>query len=107
MIITILISVLLVFGIPFAAVLFATDAGMAICILSFYIINPILSVFNGIFSGKNLKKQWYAHFFVPVIFLITVWLLFTITETIFIVYASVYLLIGAATTLITSLVTKK
>lgn len=107
MIPVIILTILAVFGIPLAAVLFASDAGMAICILSFYAINPLVAVFNGIFSGKDLKKQWYAHLFVPVIFLITVWSLFTIKETIFLVYAAVYLLLGAASTLITSLIIKK
>lgn len=107
MISAIVITILAVFAVPLAAVHFASDAGMAICILSFYIINPLISVFNGIFSGKNLKKQWYAHLFVPVVFLITVWSLFTVSETIFLIYAAVYLLIGAAATLITSLVAKK
>ena len=107
MLLVIIITILAVFGIPFLAVLFATDAGMAVCLLSFYIINPVVSILNGVFSGKDLKKQWYAHLFVPAIFLITAWSLFTFTETIFIVYAAVYLLLGAASTLITSLVTKK
>lgn len=107
MILVITITILAVFGIPLGAVLFASDAGMAICLLSFYVINPVLSVLNGVFSGKDLKKQWYAHLFVPTLFLITAWSLFTVTETIFLVYAAVYLLLGAASTFITSLVIKR
>ena len=107
MIISILLTILLVFGIPLTAVLFATDAGMAICILSFYLVNPIVSVCIGVFAGYDINKRWYATFSPAIIFIITVWSLFTLSEPIFLYYSVVYLVFSIITMLITSLIRRR
>lgn len=105
MIIPIILTVALVFGIPLAAVLFATDAGMAICILSFYLINPVVSVVAGVYA--SIKKCWYICLFPALIFLITTWSLFTITEPLFLIYSAVYLVFSFISMFIISLILKR
>ena len=107
MIAAIIITLAAVFGIPLLAVLFASTSGMAICILSFYIINPIVSVGVGAFAGFDIKNRWYSCLFTGVIFIITAWLLFTTSEPLFILYSFIYIVFSALSMLITSLIAKR
>ena len=56
-IITISILILMI-GCPWLAVTFAGTAGMTVCFLLFYAINPLFSIACGVFAGKNIKKLW-------------------------------------------------
>ena len=107
MIKAIILTLAAVFCIPLLAVLFASTAGMAICILSFYIINPVVSVGIGVFAGFDMKKRWYACLLTGVTFVITAWLLFTVSEPLFIIYSVIYIVFSALSMLITSLITRK
>ncbi len=105
MFISIVLTVLFVFGIPLLAVLFATYAGMAICLISFYLINPIVSVASGVYSA--MKKRWYICLFPALVFIITAWSLFTINEPIFIFYSAVYLVFSFIAMFVTSMITNR
>ena len=107
MIKAIIITLTAIFGIPFLAVLFASTVGMAICILSFYLINPMVSVGVGVFAGFDLKKRWYACLLPGIIFIITVWSLFTINEPLFLYYSAIYTVFAAISMLITSFIIKR
>lgn len=107
MIISLIITALFVFGVPLAAVLFTSHAGMAICILSFYVLNPIISVGIGVFAGFDIKKRWYASLFTGVVFIITAWSLFTVTEPLFLYYSAVYIVFSALSMLVTSLIVRR
>ena len=102
-----IILFILVFGIPLLAVLFTTDAGMAICILSFYLINPMVSVGVGVFAGFDIKKRWYASLFTGASFIITVWSLFTVSEPLFLFYSAIYVVFSTISMLITSIILKR
>ncbi|MBR6523220.1 MAG: hypothetical protein IKT39_01230 [Clostridia bacterium] len=107
MIMSLIITVVLVFGIPLAAVLFASDAGMAICILSFYLINPILSVGVGVFAGFDFRKRWFSSLYVGIIFMITVCFLLTADEPLFFLYSAIYTFFSFISMLVTSLILKR
>ncbi len=107
MIAAIIITLAAIFGIPLLAVLFASTAGMAICILSFYIINPIVSVGVGVFAGFDIKKRWYACLFTGIAFIITAWSLFTINEPLFLYYSVIYIIFSTLSMAITSLIVRR
>ncbi len=101
------ISVLVMLGLPFMAVLFAGDAGMMICVLLFYAWNPIYSVIIGSVAGKAVKELWPLPVISPVLFMIGVWIFFTMSEVMFIIYALVYLALGMAAMFISNLINKR
>ena len=84
-------------GIPWLAVTFAPgDAGMAICFLLFFGLNPLYALLVGIWSGMDAKRRWFWPFVCAFLFLLGTWLLFDPRETAFLVYCGAYLLVGLA-----------
>ena len=93
---------------PWLAVTFVKgDAGMAVCFLLFFAVNPLYSVIIGAFAGKDVKHLWSLPVISAVLFLIGTWLFFNMGETAFILYAAVYLVIGIMAMLISMLIRKK
>ena len=74
---------------------------MALCFIMFFAINPIFFVAQGIASGKEIKKHWFIPLVSALIYLISMWLVFDMGETAFILYSGIYLAIGVAVMLIT------
>lgn len=98
--------VMLVF--PWLAVTFVNgDAGMVVCFLLFFAVNPIYSVIIGAFAGKDIRHLWSLPFILAVLFLIGTWIFFDMGETAFILYTVVYLVIGIAAMLISMFIRKK
>ena len=83
------------------------DAGMAVCFLLFFAVNPLYSVINGAFAGKDVKHLWSLPVISAVLFLIGTWIFFDMGETAFILYAAVYLVIGIMAMLISMFIRKK
>lgn len=97
----IIFVLILMIGCPWLAVTFAGSAGMAVCFVLFFAINPIFSVFCGIFAGKNIKKLWMLPIFNAGMFLVGTWLFFEMGEPAFGLYCGVYLIIGLCAMLVT------
>ena len=93
---------------PWLAVAFVKgDAGMAVCFLLFFAVNPLYSVLIGTFVGKDIRHLWSLPVISAMLFLIGTWIFFDMGETAFILYAAVYLALGIATMLISMLIRKK
>lgn len=102
------VSAVVMLVIPWAAATFVKgDAGMAVCFLLFFAINPIYSVFIGAFAGKDMKHLWSLPVISAVLFLCGTWIFFDMGETAFILYAAVYLVLGIAAMLISMFIRKK
>ena len=102
-----LLSAFIMLALPFLTVTLAKhDAGMAICFLLFFAIDPIYALILGAFAGKDIKTEWFQPFLVPLLFLVGTWLCFDMGETAFFSYAAVYLLLGYAAMGITALIKK-
>ena len=102
-VIIITISILIIMiGCPWFAVTFAGTAGMAICFILFFAINPLFSIVCGVFAGKNIKKLWMLPIFNAGAFLLGTWLFFEMGEPAFWLYCVVYLMIGICAMLVTS-----
>lgn len=80
-----------------------SDAGMAACLLLFFVVNPIYSLVVGAFAGKDVRHMWSLPVISAVLYLSGAWLFFGMGEMAFILYAGVYLMTG----LITMLVSRK
>ena len=101
------ISILVMLGLPWLAVTFAPgDAGMAICLLLFYVLNPMYSIFIGGIAGQDVKDLWILPLLSAILFLIGVGIFFTISEPLFLAYAVVYRVLGMVALLIVSMVNK-
>ncbi len=95
MILWLTISVVIMIALPFAVARHAPEcSGMALCMILFFIVNPIYSAILGFRCGRNVRQMWNLPLVSSVAFLAGTWLFFDIKEVWFIVYASVYLIIG-------------
>ena len=101
-------SAVVMLAFPWIAVTFVKgDAGMAVCFLLFFAVNPLYSVLIGAFAGKDIRHLWSLPVISAVLFLIGTWIFFDMGETAFILYAAVYLALGIAAMLISMLIRKK
>ena len=102
------VSAVVMLMFPWLAVTFVKgDAGMAVCLLLFFAVNPFYSVIIGTFAGKNIRHLWSLPVISVVLFLIGTWIFFDMGEMAFILYAAVYLALGTAAMLISMLIRKK
>lgn len=101
-------SAVVMLVLPWLAVTFVKgDAGMAVCFLLFFAVNPLYSVINGAFAGKDIRCLWSLPAVSAVLFLIGTWIFFDMGETAFILYAAAYLALGIAAMLISMFIRKK
>lgn len=102
------VSAVVMLVIPWTAATFVKgDAGMAVCFLLFFAINPIYSVAIGSFAGKEMKRLWSLPVISAVLFLCGTWIFFDMGETAFILYAAAYLVLGIVAMLISMCIRKK
>ena len=100
-------ALVLMIGFPWIAVTFAGGAGMAICFILFFVINPLYAAVCGVFAGKNIKRLWVLPIISAGLFLTGVWLFFEMGETAFLLYGGCYLIIGIIAMLISAFVNKR
>ena len=101
------VSAAVMLALPWMAVTFVKgDAGMAVCFLLFFAVNPLYSMIIGAVAGKDIRHLWSLPPVSVVLFLIGTWIFFDMGETGFILYAAVYLALGIAAMLISMLIRK-
>lgn len=103
----IILTTLLMIGCPWLAAEFAGSAGMAVCLLLFFAVNPLFSAVCGVFAGKNIKRLWFLPVLNAGLFLAGAWIFFDMGEPAFILYFSCYLLIGIIAMLISAFFNRK
>ena len=82
-------SAVVMLAFPWLAVTFVKgDAGMAVCFLLFFAVNPLYSVIIGVFAGKNIRHLWSFPVVSAALFPIGTWIFFDMGETAFILYAA-------------------
>ena len=103
----ILAMVLVMFGLPGAAVAFAPgDAGMAITFILFFGLNPTESMFVGVFAGRNVKSRWYLPLINAALFQLGAWTVFDWGNPDFYGYAIAYLVVALISMLATVIVVR-
>lgn len=70
--------------------------GMVITLFLFFVVDPLFSVWLGLFCSDNVKRYCSLPLVNAVFFIIGVWLAFDFGNTDFMVYALAYLVIGYA-----------
>ncbi len=104
----VMISMVIMLVLPWLAISFVKgDAGLAVCFILFFAVNPIYSVIMGVFSGKNIKSLWGMPVISAVLFLLGSWIFFSMGEKAFILYAGVYLILGIAAMAISMIIHRK
>lgn len=104
----VIISAVVMLFLPWSAVTFVNgDAGMAVCFLLLFAVNPIYSIVVGAFAGRNRKELWGQPIFLTILFLIGTWIFFDMGEMAFVWYAGIYLMTGLAAMLVSALITKQ
>lgn len=102
------VSVIVMLALPWAAVTFIKgDGAMAACFALFYAVNPVYSILSGRFAGKHMKYLWVLPVLSGVLFLLGVWLFFSMGEPAFFTYAAGYILLGVCAMLISAFIGKK
>ena len=102
-----ILAMLLMIGCPWLAVEFAGSAGMAVCFILFFAVNPLFSVVCGAFAGKNIRQLWTLPMITAGSFLAGVWLFFEMGEPAFLLYCGCYLMIGMIAMLISAFMNKR
>ena len=97
----ILVSALVMLILPWLAVSFVK--GDAVCFILFYLGNPIYSILAGVYAGKDRKELWIVPGITAVLFLAGAWSIFDKNETVFVLYALIYLLLGIAAMFVSGL----
>lgn len=97
-------AAVLMIGFPWLAVAFAGDAGMAVCFLLFFAVDPLFSAVCGWAAGRNIRQLWLLTALTPALFLAGVWIFFSMGEPAFLLYGGVYLGIGLVAMGISALV---
>ena len=89
------ISALVMLGFPCLVDVFApADLGMGICMLLFFVINPIYTLMCGWNAGSDIRHRWSSPAITALLFLAGTWIFLEWGEPMFLVYSLVYLLIG-------------
>ncbi len=95
-------------ALPWLAVsLIKGDGGMAACFVLFFAVDPLFSAALGIWAGKELKSRCFFPLVAAGLFLAGTWLLFDPGETAFLLYAGIYLALGAAAMLLSAAVRRE
>lgn len=101
-------SAAILLALPWLAVTFVkSDAGMAVSLFLFFVLNPIYAICTGAYAGRDVKRFWALPVITALFFLAGAWWFFELGESDFILYALVYLILGMAAMLLSQFVRKK
>ncbi len=94
-------SAIIMLAFPWLAVTLVNGSnGMMVCLFLFFVLNPVYVIIAGVHAGRNIKRQWGLPILTAVFFLAGAWLFLDAGEKVFILYASIYLVLGIVTMLI-------
>ena len=80
---------------PWLAVRFVPgDASLAVCLLLFFVVDPLTAAGMGVLAG--LRRQWWWTVWASAAFVLGTWLAFSSENELFLLYAGVYLAISLA-----------
>ena len=71
-----------------------------------FALNPIYAIFAGVQASREVKRFWALPMITAVLFLAGTWLHFDMGEPAFLLYALIYLLLGAAAMLLSAFIRK-
>ncbi len=102
------VTAFVMLALPWLAVRFVRgDAGMAVCFLLFFAIDPLCAVAVGLFAGKETRARRFLPLAPALLFLAGTWICFDPRETAFLLYAAIYLALGTSAMLISAQIKKR
>ena len=102
------VTIVVMFLLPFAVARLASEcSGMALCMILFFIINPVYSAILGYHCGIDVERMWNLPLVSAIAFLAGTWIFFDIHELWFIAYAGIYLAIGYITMAVSRIINKR
>jgi hypothetical protein len=102
------ISAAVMLALPWLTVTFVKgDAGMAVCFLLFFSVDPLYSMITGVYAGKDVRHLWSLPVISAALFLTGTWIFFQMGEPAFVLYAAVFLALGTAAMLISMFIRTK
>ena len=93
-------SVIVGLLVPWVAVAFLADAGLAVCLIQFYVLEPAVSAWVGWRAGEDSGRMWCLPLASACFFLLGTWLQFEMGEPAFLLYSGIYVGIGYAVMLL-------
>lgn len=101
------LAALVMVGCPWLLVKFAGSSGMISVFILFFAVNPLFSLFCGVFAGQDIRRLWALPLLPAVFFLIGTQLLFEPDEPAFLLYAAIYLALAAVAMAVRALLSKR
>lgn len=103
-----IISTGIMLFLPWLAVTFVkSDAGMAVCLILFFIVNPLYFCVSGAAAGRDMRHLWSLPVITAILFVLGTWICFGMGEMSFMIYAGVYIVLGTISMLISKFTGKK
>ena len=97
----ILLSILVMIGLPYFVLRFVpSDSAMMATILLFFAVDPLFSIFTGILAAERKGWIWLLPLLNVLFYCGGVWFWFEFDEPDFLIYASLYLILGYGSLLI-------
>lgn len=95
------VSAVVMLGFPYLAVTYVEgDAGMVVCLLLFFAVNPLFFLCIGADAARDIGHLWSVPVSSAALFLVGAWVFFDRGEAAFILYAVAYLALGMAAMLL-------
>ena len=99
------VLILIMVILPLCAVYLINDcAGMAVCFLLFFAVDPATSVILGVDAGKSIGTRWFQPLLTAVMFYVGTLIAFEAADEAFLLYSSAYLVLGYVSAVITMLI---
>ena len=103
-----ILSAVIMLLFPWLAVTFVKgDAGMGVCFILFFAVNPVYCAIAGVFAGRDLPRLWFSPIAAAALFIAGTWLNFDMGEPAFILYGGFYLVLGFAAMFVSAQAKKK
>jgi len=104
----IILTALLMLGLPWLTIICMRSMdGLGVILMLFYGVNPVYTIVNGFFAGKNIKKLWALPLITGAFFILGTWLIFNMGELVFLLYGGIYAALGALTMFFTAWLRKR
>ncbi len=100
-------SLLLFFGGLWLSVLLPGIYGMTVCLLLFFVVNPLFFIAEGILVGVSRKLHWWLPLMSACLYLLACWIILEPGESAFLLYTVFYLIIAWISMAVAFLVRKK
>ena len=99
-----MINVLIMVGGPMIVLAVDPNAAMLICMVLFFVLNPLCVLYSGAFAGSRVKVLWSLPLITDGLFLLGAWWLLSMDAMGLWLYGVAYLMIGLISMFVSTLI---